>query len=295
MFRRALVATDFSEASLDAVREALEIVKDGELAICHVIPDGINMQPLFPQDAQVDVTALIDFESRVRDELARIIEEIVDERDKNVTLFVERGEPYAEVLRRAEAWGADLVVTGSHGKGSTPLVGHVAERVVRYAQSPVLVVRRNDSKAVVLAATDLSDPSLPAVRAGAAEARRRGARFVLLHVIDIRLDVYAAAAGGLLGAVGAVPTATLLQEKNRALYETLKTAIEREQIDGEPMVLEGEPAACIVSTAAQLGAELVVVGTHGRTGLARIALGSVAEKVLRGAPSSVLAVRLTPG
>lgn len=294
VFRKVLVATDFSDTSLVAVRQALDLASGGELAVCHVIRDGINMQPLFPQDSQVDVTALMEFETRVRDELARRLEEIVGDRNQTLTLFVERGEPYAEVVRRAEAWGADLVVTGAHGESGVPriMLGRVAERVVRAAVSPVLVVREGTGRGVVLAATDLSDPSLPAVSAGAAEARRRGAHFVLVHVIDMRVDAYAAAAGGLLGAIGALPPASLMKEKREALLETLKSAIQRENVPGEPRVLEGEPAAAIVSLAEQLGAELVVVGTHGRTGLARIALGSVAERVVRTAHSSVLAVRL---
>jgi nucleotide-binding universal stress UspA family protein len=61
---------------------------------------------------------------------------------------------------------------------------------------------------------------------------------------------------------------------------------------GEARVLDGAPAATIVATAEELGAELIVVGTHGHTGLARLALGSVAESVLRNATCSVLAVRL---
>jgi len=294
VYRRVLAATDFSEASFYAVREALELGAEGEVAVCHVIPDSINRMPLFPQDSQVDVTTLVEFETRVREELARRLEELVGDRDERVELFVDRGAAYAEVLRRAEAWGADLVVTGGHGASGLPRLslGHVAERVVRYAHSPVLVARKTDRRGVVVAATDLSDPSLPAVAAGAAEARRRKARFVLLHVMDIRLDVYAAAGGGLLGAIGALPPPSLLKQKRDALLDTLKTALEREQIEGEPMVVEGEPANAILVTAETLGAELLVLGTHGHTGLRRIALGSVAEKVVRNAQSSVLAVRL---
>ena len=60
---------------------------------------------------------------------------------------------------------------------------------------------------------------------------------------------------------------------------------------GEVKVLEGPVASSIVACAEELGAELIVVGTHGRTGLARLTLGSVAEHVIRNAGCSVLAVR----
>jgi nucleotide-binding universal stress UspA family protein len=59
--------------------------------------------------------------------------------------------------------------------------------------------------------------------------------------------------------------------------------------------LEGDPAAEIVRYAADAGIDLVVMGTHGRTGLERLLMGSVAEKVMRDAPCSVLVVKLPKG
>jgi nucleotide-binding universal stress UspA family protein len=61
---------------------------------------------------------------------------------------------------------------------------------------------------------------------------------------------------------------------------------------GAARVLDGSPASAIVACAENLRAELVVVGSRGRTGLARMVLGSVAEGVIRNASCSVLAVRL---
>ena len=65
-----------------------------------------------------------------------------------------------------------------------------------------------------------------------------------------------------------------------------------ESIRVQHVLLEGDPATSIVSYAREPGADLIVMGTHGRTGMERLLMGSVAEKVLRDAPCSVLVVKL---
>lgn len=289
-FRRILAATDLSETSLSAVREAVALTpEDGVLAVCHVIPASLDA---VQSTAQHSSTGVLELEAKLRTALADRLERIVGER--SITLFIEHGEAYAEIIHRAEEFAADLVVIGSRGHSGLErlMLGSVAERVVRYAHGPVLVVRETETRGVVLAATDFSDPALPAIQAAAREAERRNARLVVLHVVDQSLEAYAAAAGGLFGAIGALPPPSLQEERRLALLATLSDALKRDNISGEPRVIQGTPAGSIVDTARELGAELVVVGTHGRTGLARITLGSVAERVARNAHCSVLAVRM---
>ena len=80
-----------------------------------------------------------------------------------------------------------------------------------------------------------------------------------------------------------------------AAETTLRTLLESTGRPGACEVLTGPPATTIPAEAGNLSAALVVVATRGRTGLARIALGSVAEAIARHAPCSVLAVRKTAG
>jgi nucleotide-binding universal stress UspA family protein len=75
------------------------------------------------------------------------------------------------------------------------------------------------------------------------------------------------------------------------MIDTMKRELERARAQGDVEVIDGLPDSAIPAHAEKLGAELVVVGTHGRTGLARLALGSVAEHVVRSADCSVLVVR----
>jgi nucleotide-binding universal stress UspA family protein len=74
----------------------------------------------------------------------------------------------------------------------------------------------------------------------------------------------------------------------------LQRALESVRGTGDTIVAEGPPGPVIIESASTLRAELVVVGTVGRTGLSRLALGSVAEAVVRSAPCSTLVMRLHP-
>ena len=143
---------------------------------------------------------------------------------------------------------------------------------------------------VVLAATDLSELSLPALEAASAASKRSGAKLVVVSALELA-DPVSISAASLIGAAPAVPSAEVLGQLHSVLRSTLEQTLTRLGISGEIRVLEGAAARSIIECAEELGAELVVVGTHGRTGLLRFALGSVAERVIRNAKSSVLCVR----
>jgi nucleotide-binding universal stress UspA family protein len=290
---KVLAALDFGEPSLEALRQARELAHGlgGTLAVCHVLPAVRDLSQLFPQGGVIVESDQIAEEERTRKALAEHARTALGLELTEV--FVDRGEAYAEIVRRSETHGADFIVVGSHGRSglSRVVLGSVAERVARHAHCSVLVARDVRKGGIVVAATDLSDPSLPAITAGAAAAQRSGARLVVVSAIDWT-SPGSVQALGLIGAVPALPPPELCEEVRGVLRSTLEQAMGRLGVVGEARVLEGSAASAIVACAEELGAGLVVVGTHGRTGLARLTLGSVAERVIRGAGCSVLAVRL---
>lgn len=267
----------------------------GEVGVCHVIPDQRPIRPLFPQQALSSVAAVSELAVQARAAVERRVRACPSAVDP-VTYFIEEGEAYAEIVRRAESWKADLVVIGARRRAglAAALLGGVADRVVRYASTPVLVARNLREHGHVVAATDLSDPSLPAIAAGYAESRLRGGGFTVLHVLPVREPT--AAPYGLALPIAVPPAAGAETESLVAAHirRELNDELGIRDPDVAIRVLSGPPAATIASVAAARDAELVVVGTRGRTGLSRIVLGSVAEEVVRTAPCSVLAVRLGP-
>ncbi len=293
-YRRVLVATDLSLGSDAAVRRAAAIGRErgAELAVCHVVPNALRASVLFPQLNLPEPTSAEALTSPAAAAVAEQVSRVTGLEPSSYEILVAEGPPDARVVAAAEDWGADLVVVGASGRSAPErlLLGSVAERVVRHASVPVLVVRPGGGRGV-LAATDLSDPSLPALSAGAAEAGEAGGRLLALHALELSPGLFVettAAFGG-----GPLPPPTELVERMRALaLDSLASAVGLAGApDAEVVVVDGPAAAAVLAMATARDVDLVVIGTTGKTGLARLLLGSVAEAVVRSAPCSVLVVR----
>lgn len=134
---------------------------------------------------------------------------------------------------------------------------------------------------VILHPTDFSESSGQAFELACSLAQVHGARLVLLYVAERPTPL-----GGEAGAW--VPPALDLTPFEHAL-ERLKPC--DPEIAIERRVLEGEAARVIIAVAGQTKCDLIVMGTHGRIGLRRVLMGSVAEQVVRHAPCPVMTVK----
>ncbi|MEO8874034.1 MAG: universal stress protein [Polyangiaceae bacterium] len=290
--KRIFVATDFSESSDEALRQAhrTSLVTGAKIAVCHVLPDLLRINTLFPQRNESAVVQAASIEAKIRDVLSSQIARCMPRVE--VEMFVILGVDYAEIVRSAENWAADLIVVGNAGRsGVSSHLGHVAELVTRHAHCATLVARPTTSQGAVLVATDLSDPAMPAVAAGAEQARLHGAKLVVMHAIDFA-SVAVSIEEIVIDMMKSTTSWNLDDEVRRLIDEHLGKALTRCEAVGETMIVQGSAASAIVSCADQLNAQLLVVGTRGRTGLVRLLLGSVAERVIRTAACPVLAVRL---
>jgi nucleotide-binding universal stress UspA family protein len=161
----------------------------------------------------------------------------------------------------------------------------------------------------MLVPTDFSDPAHHALRCAIEEARLHRASVTLLHVVppSAGTDVYyvtgAPAAGpqagydpvvgGRLGAPMPPPPTVVRRDYNEEALTRLRDLIPDDSRDTWAVEIAiGHPAETIVRMAEERQADLIVMGTHGRTGLQHVLLGSVAEKVVRLAPCPVLTVRI---
>jgi universal stress protein A len=140
----------------------------------------------------------------------------------------------------------------------------------------------------ILAATDFPDPALPAVEAGVKEARLRKADQAIIHALDLlrAMDPSYEVFYGY-----GLPPMDLRDRMQTIGQEKLDACVHSFKAKGGGLYREEPAPPAILSAASELPAQLLVVGTQGRTGVSRIALGSVAEAVVRAAPCSVLAVR----
>ena len=283
------MGTDFSEAAELAVREAHRWCHlwGASLLIVHILDESRDMRGLRLADAER--RGLPEEPKDIADAVAAIAHSVREGSSVEVATSMSSGSPYAELSRLAEVRGAALLVVGATGRTGLPraILGSVAERVVRLAHCPVLVVRPSAPASPVIGATDFSAASLPALRAATDVAGCLEASLAFVHCLQVPPTALCAAANALFSP-GDAASALSRANAERLLADaslTIAPAAER-------IVIEGDAARSIIRLAEERGSGLVVVGARGRTGTARVLLGSVAELVVRHAPCSVLAVRL---
>ena len=303
---KVLVATDLSEGSDEALRQAhvWAVAAGGELIVCHIVPNALHNNTLFPQQVQVEALNLIEQERLAEPALIEQVRQVTgrggdkigasdkDTADDAFTVVIENGAPDAGIVDAAELQSAGLLVVGAGSPAGIPdsLLGNVSDRVVRYAHCPVLVARTQPRSGRILVATDFSARATPAVDTGAEAARLLAAKVTLLHVIDVEPSLLVGV-GVAFGSSPAVMPPDVMVEVKREADATLQGLMERHAIDGDHRVAAGDAAQAIVHVAREIEADLIIMGTSGRTGLARLALGSTAEEVSSRAPCSVLVVR----
>jgi nucleotide-binding universal stress UspA family protein len=135
--KKTIVPIDYSDVSFSALDRAVEIAgDDGEIHVVHVLVELATMEPGNLYGSVTD-------ESRVKAVEDSLRERLADDRYANVKVHAVVGDPGREITGLAEREGADLIVIPSHGYGFVKhlLLGSVAERVIRLAHCPVLVLR----------------------------------------------------------------------------------------------------------------------------------------------------------
>lgn len=294
MYDTVLLPTDGSEGAKRAAGHARTLARVADATVRVVTVVDVRQ---FESD-RVDLDEVSD---ERRDRLDRAAREAIaaaeDALGDGVATETEvrYGVPHAEILDSAEARDADVVVMGTHGRTGLDraLVGSTAERVVRVADRPVFTVGPDaaptDGYRTVLAPTDGSDGVDPAVAHALDLADGFDATVHGLFVADVRSFVS--------GDDHATPDSALdaLEARGQDATAAVAERARERGLDAVAEVVDGVPTSAILDYAEDCDADVVVVGTHGRTGLDRLLLGSVTENLVRRADCPVLTVRRTDG
>ena len=279
---RILAATDFSPRSHRALRRAglLAHARGAELALVHVVDDD---QP----------QGLVDMESREAERmLAEQIEAMPELREVQSHPMVVTGDPFDAILRTAAALRTDLIVMGAHRKQLLRdiFVGTTIERVIRTGPYPVLMVN-NEAKGSyqrVMAPVDMSEPSANAIRVADAAGLIGEAYVTLVHAFSPLAKGKMVMAG-----VSRAGIDEYVASERQKAVDDLTTFLAESGLGGRGWSLrveEGGAFQVISRVVEEARPDLLLIGTHGRSGLLKVLLGSVTEEVLRSLNVDILAV-----
>jgi nucleotide-binding universal stress UspA family protein len=300
--KKILYPTDFGESAEEALRYAAMLASqyDAELIMMHVVSlfsDG-------PSTAEEQISEMEQYAEKFADQLHQQAEEIIDrtiedESHKHLKMkkLIVRGfSPNQEVIRVTEEEDIDLVVMGTYGRGgvSHMLFGSTAEQVVRTASCPVLTVRHHaphtfDFQRIrsILFPTDFSEYSKKALPYALSFAESYGADLHVLHVFEQRIH----------------PAFYIMDKStpfdlDRGLRDRALDALDesvyddlRDKINFKCEVASGKPFVEIINYARDKEIDLIVIATHGLTGLEYMVIGSTTERVVRKAPCPVLSIK----
>jgi nucleotide-binding universal stress UspA family protein len=289
---RVLIATDGSDSAARAIELAGSIKwpADTELRVVTVV------QPVEPV-LYSEWASLGNHNSSYSDEAAAEATSILESATRrlaktglDITQRKMYGRAATEIVRHADEAAADLIIVGSrgHGRIGSMILGSVAAEVSDHASCPVLVARSTALTRAVLA-VDGSPFSEDASDVVAALRIFDNVAIEVANIADTHPALTALAVGNFAATTDDVESATLADHRQIA-----EETVSRLRIAGRAAsatVLRGVPAYEILRIAQEKQADLIVVATHGRTGLERVLLGSVARNVLFHSKCSVLLVR----
>ncbi|MBS0187003.1 MAG: universal stress protein [Planctomycetes bacterium] len=290
-YKNIVAAVDFSECAAAALEQAIRLAT----------VSGAKASAVFV----LDTLAVVQLEKALTPLQSSIREQLVEDARKAWSAFATR-IPGASGLafhvaidnrivglhRRIAKECHDLLVLGAFGARRPDLgLGTMASGCVRHAPCDVLIVRDTQRGRFkkVLACVDYSQTSLKALRRAASIARADGAQLEVLHVFHGMTDVFP-----FFSDVVQTWMRVVSEEQSRATAELEAFVREADIAAANPMLrVEGATThgAALIQRARETRADLLVLGTKGQSNLKEVLLGSTAERVLRGASCSILAVR----
>jgi nucleotide-binding universal stress UspA family protein len=291
---RILCPVDLSDFSRHALEHALALAKWYEARVTVLYVLGAPHLPPVPAGVLGDVPVLPPIEPHeVAEDVRRFCSTVIPADEHTAEIVVKEGNPAKEIVRHAEQ--ADLVVMGTHGRSGFErlFLGSVTEKVLRTTHVPVMTVpppvERPESVIykTILCPVEFADASGRALEFGLSLAEETDARLILLHVIEGAIEQ---PYFGEMGHLSVREYYRHLEEDAMARLKALVPEDARVWCKPHERVTTGKAYQKILEVAREEGAELIVMGVHGKGALGRL-FGSTTHHVIREARCPVLTLR----
>ena len=234
---------------------------------------------------------------QILDDVRRFCEPVVGT-GVSLEIVLAEGVPAKQIVRHAEEMPADLLAMGTHGHGGFErlFLGSVTEKVIRSVRCPVLTVPPPAGPPApgralfktILCPLDFSDSSLQAAEYALSLAKEADARLILLHVIDSFFEEPPDSADAHFDSDA---YRKFLEERAMARLRAVVPEDARTWCKPEERIVYGKAHREILRVAAEVGAEAILMGVHGRGVIDRMLFGSTTHNVIRQAPCPVLTLR----
>lgn len=281
-YRKLLVAIDGSEPSLHALQESFRLAAHEKcwITVTSVVP---------AYEGDLELISITNIRSVMRQPYEKTLAEAAAMAKNSGALIktvCEEGDVYERIIDLAEAENCDLIIMGRTGQHPLEhrLIGNVTARVIGYSGIDVLVVPNDSSIGWdrILIVTDGSSYSHAATMKALDFALAYGSELSVVSVVDVPPEFYGEAPEAVEGLIN----------NARRYVEKVRKMAEATGIKVDTWVKEGEAYETIVGFALEHKIDMMIMGSHGRTGLRRLMMGSVAEKVIGHAHCPVLVARI---
>lgn len=297
-FSKILLPTDFSDFSNRAMEQALAWAAHfgAELHMLHVVTVH-NYDPFNPDLGFPEMNIAGSLQEAAERQMARIAT-LSRPEGPEVTREIRTGfSPWNEIVQAATDQEADLIIMATHGRRGLEklFLGSTAEKVLEHTPCPVLLLRPGRQEAIVppgeiasiVLPTDFSEAAGDAAPLAFELARDFRARLLLFHCVeqDVPPPYYAAGITSIFELNDEILTVV-----RRHLAELIPDSL-AEELNHDFVIREGRSAGELVRFADESAADLIVMATHGYSGLEQVLLGSTTDRVVRNSPCPVLVVR----
>jgi nucleotide-binding universal stress UspA family protein len=294
--RNILVPIDFSPMSIQAIERAKGFARRFGAAVhlAHVhqpyYPDGftVHVPPVFPYSPY-------GYEQEAEKKAARELILLAKKHglSPSATHLLVGASAYDEICRLARELPADLVVMPTHGRTGVEHVflGSTAERIVQHSPCPVFVARHRTGATArgiknILVPVDYSKCSLGGLRYAIDLAKKVAARLIVLHVVDLGPQL-------MTEGCGVYHLSPYKEAAGHASKPQMRAFLRGVNFGSVPFKTSAIAGFCpegICRAAEKEKVDLIIMSTHGRTGLEHVLIGSIAERVVQHAPCAVLVV-----
>ncbi|MFA5802292.1 MAG: universal stress protein [Thermoleophilia bacterium] len=278
-YSKILVAFDGSESSRNALSQTLSGFEESWIKVLIVVP---------AYEGELELVGIHDIQSLLRgptEELTQEAREIIGSESARVNIDVVKGEAFERIIDVADDESCTLIVMGRRGlhRVERMLMGGVTAKVIVHSSTDILVIPRGAkiSWDDIIVAADGSAYSKKALKKALDLGKSHGSNVTGVNVVDMHPEHYAEAA----------EVVDKLDIKAKTVLEKAVADAKDEDVELKTQLLHGDPAGEITGYARKHNAGMIFVGSRGLTGLKKIFLGSVAEKVIGLSPCAVYVSR----